>query len=620
MNHSTTLNRVKNAPARLGRFFLGPAEQFAMRHRILNGTLLAGVAAMGMGLASEFFREGFETGGLVALWAAFTSSILFYYLSRFRQQFRWLILPTFLIGGLSTLMQIQYSGGIISANIMVLFPLLIMYMLIMGQKFDWMIILAFAATLFGIQYFQSVRPDLFSDYSSDRARSEDFLVTAVTVVLVVGLMLRTLNRSYEDALGEVRRLKDQQDGDYFLTSLLIRPLAGIRNRSQSVHLNTYVKQKKAFQFKSRNHELGGDICVADGIVLRGKKYCVFANGDAMGKSMQGAGGALVFGAAFRALIERTQRESYLSSYFPERWLQEALNDLNSAFAGFDGSMSISLILGLVDESNGFLYYINAEHPFPILVRKGKATFLSEEATNFKVGMLHERARIETFRIRPGDVLIIGSDGRDDLSLGGESGRIINEDHTAILREVERCPDDLERLARNLESNGELTDDLSLLSISYSSSEAPGLTFQNASIAVEEAKRQIEAGQTGEALDILQGEAKRMPESPDLQKLLYETYRSLNQPNNAADAAARFIEIKPGNLQMMYNSAIQYAKAGMLEEAISMAERIQSRKPDAQPVLKLLLRLYEKSGKKEQATVLNGDLMNAGLVGAETDQK
>lgn len=59
---------------------------------------------------------------------------------------------------------------------------------------------------------------------------------------------------------------------------------------------------------------------------------------------------------------------------------------------------------------------------------------------------------------------------------------------------------------------------------------------------------------------------------------------------------------------------------MLEEAISMAERIQSRKPDAQPVLKLLLRLYEKSGKKEQATVLNGDLMNAGLVGAETDQK
>ncbi len=567
--------------------------------------MLAGVAAMGMGLASEFFREGFETGGLIALWTAFTSSILFYYLARFKHQFRWLIVPTFFIGGLSTLMQIQYSGGIISANIMVMFPLLIMYMLILGQKYDWLIILAFAATLFGIQYFQSIRPDLFSDYSSDRARSEDFLVTGVTVLLVVGLMLRTLNRSYEDALGEVRRLKDQQDGDYFLTSLLIRPLAGIRNRSQAVSLQAFVKQKKSFLFKDREHELGGDICVADRIILRGKSYCVFANGDAMGKSMQGAGGALVFGAAFRALIERTHRESYLSGYYPEHWLQEALNDMNSAFQGFDGSMSISLILGLVDESNGFLYYINAEHPFPILLRENKAQFLSEEATNFKVGMLHERARIETFRIRPGDIIILGSDGRDDLSMAGDGeNRSINEDHTAILQEVELSEGDLETLATNLQARGELTDDLSLLSISYSPQEDLQPTRDG---IPKRAARYIGESRPMEALPILERELQNGNDSPELQKLLYEAYKHCGQPEKSASAAASYIDRRPGSLQMIYNAALEYTRAGMLADAISMAERLQSRKPEARPVLKLLKKLYEKTGQNELAREIEREL-------------
>lgn len=604
-NHANLLSKIKRSPARLGRFFLGSAERFVMRHRILNGTLLAGVAAMGMGLASEFFREGFETGGLIALWTAFSSSIVFYYLARFRHKFEWLILPTFLIGGISTLMQIQYSGGVISANIMVLFPLLIMYMLILGRKYDWLIILAFVLTLFGIQIVQNEFPDLFSDYSSDKARSEDFLVTAVTVILVVGLMLRTLNRSYEDALDEVRRLKDQQDGDYFLTSLLIRPLAGVRNHSKSVHLSTYVKQKKSFRFKDKDHELGGDICVADGIVLRGRSYCVFANGDAMGKSMQGAGGALVFGAAFRALIERTHRESYLAGHFPEHWLQEALNDMNSAFQGFDGSMSISLIMGLVDEASGFLYYINAEHPFPILLRTSKAHFLSEEATNFKVGMLHEKARIETFQIRPGDTIIVGSDGRDDLSIGGEDqeNRTINEDHTAILEEVESCQGDLEELAANLETRGELTDDLSLLSIRFS----PVQTIQIASPSrsLEQARALVKSDPPV-ALEILHQEQENNPHSPEIQKLLFEAYRNSDRPESAAIAASAYVDMKPGSLQMMYNSAVQYARAGMLDQAISMAERILSRKPDSEPVINLLGRLYRKTGQSERALELSED--------------
>ncbi|WP_246838435.1 PP2C family protein-serine/threonine phosphatase [Leptospira meyeri] len=351
---------------------------------------------------------------------------------------------------------------------MLLAPILVLNMLILGKKFDWMAIVFFVGSLFGVNYIQAVHPEWFFDYSSEKTRSEDFLITGVSILFLLGLMLRTLNRSYEDAIGEVSRLKYQQDGDYYLTSLLTRPLSGIRIRSKTVQIQTYIKQKKSFQFKNREYELGGDICVADQIVLRGRSYLVFANGDAMGKSMQGAGGVLVFGTAFRALVERTHREGILSGYYPERWLHTALNDLNDVFEGFEGSMSMSLLLGLVDEENGFLYYLNAEHPFPIRLRDGKASFLSEEATNFKLGMLKDRARIETCWIRPGDTIIIGSDGRDDLSMGNttNTNRVINMDHTSILLHAEVSLGNIETLGERLQKIGELTDDLSLLSIRF----------------------------------------------------------------------------------------------------------------------------------------------------------
>lgn len=50
---------------------LGPADQFEMKHRVVNGTFLSRIVAMCIGIGSEFFREEFETGRLVALCVAF---------------------------------------------------------------------------------------------------------------------------------------------------------------------------------------------------------------------------------------------------------------------------------------------------------------------------------------------------------------------------------------------------------------------------------------------------------------------------------------------------------------------------------------------------------------------
>lgn len=132
----------------------------------------------------------------------------------------------------------------------------------------------------------------------------------------------------QETLTRVQELKVQQDGDYFLTSLLLDPLNDSKkSHSAMIGIQSYTKQKKEFEFKGKTKEIGGDLIICDDIVLNGKKYFVFINGDAMGKSIQGAGGALVLGVVFLSFIRRTQVVLESQSKSPERWIKECF--LNS---------------------------------------------------------------------------------------------------------------------------------------------------------------------------------------------------------------------------------------------------------------------------------------------------
>ena len=118
----------------------------------------------------------------------------------------------------------------------------------------------------------------------------------------VELRTKELNLSMQ----EIQKIKTQQDGDYFLTSLLLSPLTANKNKSEFVKTEFYSKQKKSFLFKNKNYEIGGDISISSNIVLNEKQYTVFINGDAMGKSIQGAGGALVMGVVFNTVLTQSQ--------------------------------------------------------------------------------------------------------------------------------------------------------------------------------------------------------------------------------------------------------------------------------------------------------------------------
>lgn len=284
--------------------------------------------------------------------------------------------------------------------------------------------------------------------------------------------LKEKNELVEKSLKEVERLKEQQDGDYFLISLLTDTLNNINNAAnENVKIDMTIQEKKKFKFRKWDKEIGGDMCMAYTIKLRGRPYTMFLNADAMGKSIQGAGGVLVMGSILKFLTERTlDSSSKKSRLCPEKWVRNAFVELQRVFESFNGSMLMSLVLGLVDEDTGVLYYMNAEHPWCILYRDGKADFLEKELVFHKIGTegVSNQLWVQVHQLQPSDIVFVGSDGRDDILIAyNEQGqRVINEDENEILRRIEEANGKLSSVEKGLERKGCFTDDFSMIRIHF----------------------------------------------------------------------------------------------------------------------------------------------------------
>lgn len=290
-----------------------------------------------------------------------------------------------------------------------------------------------------------------------------------------------LENKVKQRTAELADIVEQQHGDYYLTSLLVKPLGQNMARGREVRVEFFTRQKKQFVFRDQENEIGGDMCSAASIELLGKAFTVFINADAMGKSMQGAGGALVLGSVFRTMVDRTRLPTFQSSISPQRWLKNGYVELQSVFEAFDCSMMISAVMGLVDDENGLLYFVNVEHPQPILYRNGCSTLVPVKHMYRKFGTPHWPVKffVQTLQMRPGDVLIIGSDGKDDLLTGidDHGNRLINNDEYHILSFVDQADGILKKIYELIQSSAGLTDDFSLLRIEYIT---PGITTNSRS--------------------------------------------------------------------------------------------------------------------------------------------
>ncbi|MCS6984293.1 MAG: SpoIIE family protein phosphatase [Leptospiraceae bacterium] len=468
------------------------------------------------------------------------------------------------------------------------------YLAIESGNFAYQILSAMLVIYVAVLYFLSSR-----DYERRRA----LILTELSLQEERDLVVAS-SKKLQETFEVVNQLKQQQDGDYYLTALLLKPLTVNTTKPSQVVVDFHIEQKKKFEFRKRKNEIGGDICIAHTIRLRNQDYTVFLNADAMGKSIQGASGALVLGAVFQSIIERTRMKEEYSQMYPERWLKNAFIELQKVFESFDGSMLVSSILGLVQNETGLLYLINAEHPFAVLLRDGKASFVGESPYYRKLGTpgLEGPIMVVTFPLQAGDIFILGSDGRDDLLLPHPGGRILNEDETLFLSLVEKSRGDLEKLCQLLKETGELTDDLSLMRIEYRDlpRPAPKITGVDVYYEIQAVRAALQKNDLATArMHLLQLRSHDFDDVQLLKALTHLAYRSKDY-ESAAYFTDKYLEILPQDNNYIFLSSLAFKKHRKYEIAKELAERLRIRDPYHIKNLFNLAEIYYHLGNYEQS--------------------
>lgn len=416
-----------------------------------------------------------------------------------------------------------------------------------------------------------------------------------------------------EKMEEIQSLKVQQDGDYYLTSLLSRPLMTNWNKSQVVSTNFYIEQKKKFTFKNKESELGGDICISGNLLFGEDKdrWIVFINGDAMGKSMQGAGGAIVLGTAMNNIMARSASKGRILDTSPADWITDTYRELDDIFRTFDGVMMASVILGLINESTGKMLYFNAEHPWTVLYRDGLASFLEKELTLRKLGSPSEmNFKILEYNLSPGDVIYVGSDGRDDINLPQDGNAwTMNEDETVFLRVVETAKGDLDSVVNQIHKLGALSDDLSLIRIGYQESIAsvvsePKQSYPDLAVRkFSEAKALVLQHEVSTAIILLEEAIKITPSFKEAIRLLGQIYYDKKEYEVAAKWMEVYLDAEPDSPNIWFLLSICYKHLKEYALATGAAEKVRLSQPHRLANLVNLSDNYRLLGRWEEARAI-----------------
>lgn len=430
-----------------------------------------------------------------------------------------------------------------------------------------------------LKYAESV---LSGSIGATSARSVLSMVVQESSAVNMQEMLDILDESKKvrEFSEELKQLKQKQDGDYYLTSLLLRPLSMNEMELDYVVSDYLLKQHKEFEFRKWKSELGGDLCITSSFQLMDLNYGFFMNADAMGKSMQGAGGAIVMGSVIRSIIERTKNEEEAANVYPEIWLKKCFVEAQRIFETFQGTMVISLIMGLIEERTGTVFYIIAEHPRVILYRQGKAEFLQENAMLMKLGIsgLSSKIQLNTFQLKKNDMLFIGSDGKDDIDLNrseDDRKRLLNEDETMILSIVQKAEGNLDKIHEELLAFGSLTDDLSIIRIQYLGDGLEETVSVEPEVKqlVKDAEESYKQDDAREALLAI----RKIPTHVELPAGLVARIAKLLILIKEPDIALQFLHscylTHPTNAELLYLISIAYKKINDLEESVQFGERL-----------------------------------------------
>lgn len=282
---------------------------------------------------------------------------------------------------------------------------------------------------------------------------------------------------------------------------------------------------------------------------------------------------------------------------------------------------------LIEEESGDMYYFNAEHPATILYRDACASFIEEELLLRKFGQESEFPfKVYKFKLMPGDVIILGSDGRDDIDLTpNEPVRTINEDETAILGIVEEAKGNIIEIESMLKNRGAITDDLSFLRVEYQPQEATGTNESNPEKTItdtieeqeleikedadlqiditevyQQSKRLYQEGQVNKALEVLMNAYSVEQNNQKLNKLLGLISFKGKDYVTAIDVLSRYLQMDPDTEEMWYYLSLSQKKMGNYLASLEASRKVYELHPENINNLINLSDLYRLTGHFAEA--------------------
>ena len=463
------------------------------------------------------------------------------------------------VSGLQIIVLIIILAPITMRHIVIYYPLSILFFII--GIFFGKPVLNTPAAIYSLQNLGiSYAIGLIFGFVLDNARFDGFYKN---------LKLAESRDEIEQQMNQVQALKRQQDGDYFLTSLLIKPLLFNGNKSELITTDFFLRQKKQFEFGKRSGEIGGDICITGNLRIGSSftehsRYTVFLNADAMGKSLQGAGGAIIAGVLMNSIMAQSARNDRVIQTTPEEWLSRLFDDFNRIFLSFDGSMLLSAVAGLISEKTKEMWYFNVEHPQPVLLRNGASRFIEESQHLYKFGALeHQSFEVTKIQLLVDDIIITASDGRDDLAVYDSLGkRHINEDETVFLEAVKKAEGNLNEIYNQLKTHGEITDDLSMIKISIlnNAKQTKAITTK---IDTRQLNQLITLKQYEKALSILTDHIDEVEIDSQLNKIYGIVLFKLKDYQKSYSVLLSVLESEPTSPSILYRISVASFKIGKI---------------------------------------------------------
>lgn len=445
--------------------------------------------------------------------------------------------------------------------------------------------------------------------------------------------IRQRTKEMEDISQEAKQLKVQLDGDYFLTSLLAKPLFSNANKSKSILTDFVIRQKKQFEFRDKKAELGGDLCITGTLRFakldKDKKlnqvndFILAMNGDASGKTLQGAGGSLIMGVVMNSIIARSSAKKNVLTISPEKWMSQIIEEIDAVFTAFGGSLIVSASIYLINENNGDSYYVNAGHPRAILYRDNQARFIEDSTNIFKFGIDKAGSlKVQKFPLKDGDVVFIGSDGKDSINLTPfDVMPTININEDKILRLIESSKGNLREIESEIFSMGDVTDDLSLLRIGYKENMS-GVYFGDTLIETEEIKEEKFSPEEIEGFHKLYHEGRKLYNDGNIEKAIETLTKAfeLNDKNQKLNKILGLLTFKgkqyeiaikvlnkyllqdPDNTEMWYYLSLAQKQIGNYIDSIDIAKKYYEQHPHNVQNIINLADLYRINGNIAEARV------------------